>query len=92
MSAEKGDIERLKAMRAAQREVVSKLEKEMQKLLSEDSAPNRSSLEVTSCLLETKLKVLNEIDDKIISSCALEEITDEIERSREIVARIIETR
>lgn len=83
-------IERLKATRAAHRGVVSKLKKETHELLSrEDTAENRNRLDVITCLLENKLKTLNEIDDQIIQLCPLEDISKEIEDSEEIVARII---
>lgn len=86
-------IERLKATRAAHRGVVSKLKKETHELLSrEDTAENRNRLDVITCLLENKLKTLNEIDDQIIQLCPLEDISKEIEDSEEIVARIIECR
>lgn len=83
-------IERLKATRAAHRGVVTKLERETDELLTEATATNRSRLDVIICLLEAKLKTLNEIDDEIIAICPLEDITNEIEESEEKTAQIIQ--
>ena len=84
-------LERLKATRAAHRGVVSKLEKETHHLLQqEDNASKRNRLDVISSLLENKLKTLNGLDDEVNSLCPLEDITNEIEESEDIVARIID--
>ena len=84
-------LERLKATRAAHRGVVSKLEKETHQLLQqEDNASKRNRLDLISGLLENKLKTLNGLDDEVHSLCPLEDITNEIEESENIVAQIID--
>ena len=84
-------LERLKATRAAHRGVVSKLEKETHQLLpQDDSTSKRNRLDVISSLLENKLKTLDGLDNEINSLCPLEDITKEIEESKEIVAQIFD--
>ena len=56
----------------------------------EDNASKRNRLDVISSLLENKLKTLNGLDDEVHSLCPLEDITNEIEESEDIVARIID--
>ena len=57
----------------------------------EDNASKRNRLNVIHSFRENKLKMLNGLDDKVNSLCPLEDVTNQIEESGEIVAQIIDS-
>ncbi|CAB3989015.1 Hypothetical predicted protein, partial [Paramuricea clavata] len=90
--AETKKQKRLKAIQNSHRNVVNNLLQEANKLIGVDSLSEnqKGRIEVISTLSENKLKTPNEIDQEILNVCELTNISNEIQESEEIVARIID--
>ena len=85
------DLDRLKAVRAGHRGVVTKLTREVGKALSEAEAGDKvGRLNVIYEQLQTKLNVLQKIDNEVLTLCNVEAIECEIEDSEDVSARIFD--
>ena len=85
------NLERLKAVRCANRGVVMKLVHEVEETLR-GTAPEEKvgRLKVIVEQLQTKLSVLCKLDDDILGLCDVKDIEHEIEEAEEISAKIFE--
>ena len=88
------NIERLKAKRRGHRVVTTKLIREANAIFENPdvSTLNHSRLKVINNLLAEKEKLLQEMDDQVLSVCKVEEIEKEIEDSDVIRSRILEVK
>ena len=77
-------------MRSSHHGTVTKLEKEVDKLLNNGSAFNVNRLQVNDQQLEGKLTTLDKLDTDIQNLCDLEQLTQEIEESDNVNVRILE--
>ena len=86
------DLERLKAVRAAHRGVITKLTGEVDEALSSTTpvGDKVGCLNVIFEQLQNKLTVLQKIDNKILTACSFEHIEREIEESEAISAMIFD--
>ena len=86
------NCDRLKVVRRAHRGVVTKLTREVDTILAEESATSEqiSRLSVIYEQLENKLQMLQGIDQKILTLCSLEEVEGEIEESEAVLAKLME--
>ena len=84
-------LSRLKAIRGGHRGVVTKYEKEATTIIANETSTKEdvSRIQVIQCLLEEKLKILNTIDQEVLTLCNEGEIEKEIEDSESIVARFM---
>lgn len=93
----KEKLERLKAIRAANRGVITKKVNDVNEILHGTEAEGTLNeeqakrLDVINRLLEGKLKTLEDIDQNILSLCDLDVIPNEIEESERVVAKIVES-
>lgn len=89
-------LERVKAVRRENCGVVTKLCREADGVLEEESFNTDpikvSQLNVICEQLDDKLKYLSTLDGEIVSLCCMEEIEGEIEESEAVVAKIIEAK
>ena len=88
----KETLSRLRSMRGGHRGTVTKLEKEVDELLNNASAFDVNRLQVIDRQLEGKLTTLDKLDTDIQNLCDLEQLTQEIEESDHVTARILECR
>ena len=88
------NIDRLKAIRGDHRGVVTKLSNEAFNYLDKDQLAETTvnRLEIIDHQLATKLKVLEDINEQILSLLNVEDIEYEIEESENILAKILECR
>ena len=79
-------------MRGGHRRVLTKLAKEVDDLLADETLSNDSAarLNVICEQLEGKMKVLTNLDGEIVSLCQVDDITCEIDESEGIIAKLIE--
>jgi len=82
----------LRSMRSSHHGTVTKLEKEVDKLLNNGSAFDVNRIQVNDRQLEGKLTTLDKLDTDIQNLCDLEQLTQEIEESEHVNARILELR
>ena len=84
-------LERSRAVRGGHCGVVTKLVREAEEILRNESltSEQRSRLNVIRQQLEGKLKLLGDMDKYILSHCEVDVIETEIEESETIIARII---
>ena len=85
-------LDRLKAVRGGHRGVLTKLAKEVDDLLADETLSNEAAarLNVVREQLEGKMKVLTNLDGEIVSLCHVDDITREINESEGIIAKLIE--
>ena len=85
-------LERLKAVRGGHQGVLTKLAKEVDDLLADETLSNEAAarLNVVCEQLEGKMKVLTNLDGEIVSLCQVDDITREIDESEGIIAKLIE--
>ena len=88
------DLERLKAVRAGHRGVITKLTRELDEALTSSPATGEKvgHLNVVYEHLQSKLTVLQKIDNDILALCAVDDIEGEIDESEIITARILDYR
>ena len=88
----KARCDRSKAIRRANRGVIMKLTREVNKLINVETLSEATlvRLRVTFRQLEAKQLTLNDLDREILSLCELAEVEGEIDESETILARIIE--
>ena len=82
-------LTRLRAIRGAQRAIVTKNESKVTDIVEDNRRQQVQQLEVISRLLETKLKTLADIDQEVLSLCNVDEIPQEIEESEKYVEKVI---
>ena len=86
------DDERLHAIRGGHRGVVTKLIKEVDELLTTGetfTAEQRTLLQVKQHQLDSKLKVLDDIDKQILDKCETSQIEQEITEAEVVSAKIL---
>ena len=91
---EEENIERLKAKRRGHRAVTTKLIHETEEIFEtpDVSTLNHSRLKIINNLLAEKEKLLQEMDDQVLSLCKVEEIENEIEDSDVIRSKILKVK
>lgn len=85
-------LTRLRAIRGAQRSTVTKNVGKVNDIIGDEefvSSEQIQQLQVISRLLETKLKILEGIDQEVLSLCNVDEIPQEIEESEKYVEKAI---
>ena len=89
---ERKRLDRLRAVRGGHRGVLTKLAKEVDDLLADETLSNDSAarLNVIREQLEGKMKVLTNLDGEIVSLCQVDDITREIDESEGIITKLIE--
>ena len=93
----KDNFERLQAIKAGNRGVVRKKINELNEIVQETKIngtideEQSERLDVLNHLLEGKLKTLQDIDQNVLELCELEFISNEIEDSERVLAKVVET-
>ena len=82
-------LARLRATRAGNRSVITRLIDETDKILGSASF-DKGRLKTIANLLEEKLKYVEDLDNQILEACGLEEIEGEIEASAATVSRVLD--
>ena len=85
------ELPRLRATRAGNRGVVTKLITEVEQIVQLDTKP-KDRLERISLMLDQKWNLLNEYNDKILALCKVEDIEKEIEDAHDLTMRIMDTK
>ena len=77
--------------RGAHRGVLTKLAKEVDNLLADETLSNEAAaqLNVVCEQFEGKMKVLTNFDGEIVSLCQVDDITRKIDKSEGIIAKLI---
>ena len=86
------DDEQLRAIRGGHHGVVTKLIKEVDELLATGetfTAEQRTLLQVKQQQLDSKLKVLDDIDKQILDKCETSQIEQEITEAEVVSAKIL---
>ena len=85
-------LDRLRAVRGGHRGVLTKLAKEVDDLLADETLSNDSAarLNVIREQLEGKMKILTNLDGEIVSLCQVDDITRKIDESEGIITKLIE--
>ena len=87
-------VERLKRVRGGNRAVVTKLEREANKIIRKHGNALNTDLvakiESWAATLRKKQKLISKLDEEILMKCEMSEIENEIEESSEISAKIDE--
>ena len=88
----KEKLERVKAIRAANRGVITKKITDVNEILNGGTINDdqRKALEVLDRLLESKLKTVEELDQSVLSLCSVDAIQAEIEDSEKVLERVVE--
>ena len=85
------DLDRLKAVRAGHRGVITKLTRELDEALTGTASGEKvGRLNVIYEQLQNKLSVLQKIDNEVLAVCRVEDIEREIEDSEGVSARILD--
>ena len=73
MTENKDKLARIKAVRAGNRGVITKLSKEAEWILKEDDV-DKGRLQTISGLLDEKLRLIKELDSQVLDLCELKDI------------------
>ena len=84
------NLARIKAVRAGNRAVITKLTKEAEYILQQ-SEVNTGRLQTTGSLLDEKLAKIKDLDSQVVYLCEVTEIADEIEAAEDIISCILDT-
>ena len=94
--SEELDIIRLRAKRAGNKSVVTKLANEVQEIIQQNpdelDTKTRHRLQCIDVKLSQKETLLNELNEQIVALCDVEDIANEIEDAEELSMTIMETR
>ena len=90
MSENKEKLTRIRAVRGGNRGVITKLINEVEGLLREEVL-ERGRLNTITNLLEEKLKLVKDLDQKIIEICEVVDIEDEIAEAEELISKVLDT-
>ena len=85
-------LERLKAIRRANRGVITKKIFEADEILSRGGTLNDddvTALDVLDRLLKNKLKLVEDLDQNILSLCDVGSISNEVEESETVLKRVV---
>ena len=85
------ELLRLRATRAGNKGVVTKLITEVEQIAQLDTKP-KDRLERILLMLDQKWNLLNEYNDKILGLCKVEDIEKEIEDAHDLTMRIMDTK
>ena len=80
-------LARIRAKRAGNRGVMTKLSNEADALLMAETV-DKQRLKIISDSLNDKLKLVKTFDEEILENCAVDEIENEIEESDEVNSRM----
>ena len=89
------NIKRIRAVRAGNRAVLTKLSKEAQVYLSDSMTVNENTngrLETINTMINEKMSTVTSLDTKVLELCEIEEIEAEIEEAEEIKSRTLDKR
>ena len=88
----KEKLERVKAIRAANRGVITKKISDVDAILSGIilNDDQRKSLEVLDRLLTGKLKTIEELDQSVLSLCSVDVIQAEVEDAEKVLERVVD--
>ena len=89
MTENKDKLARLKAVRAGNRGVITKLSKEAEYILKLDDV-DEGRLQTISGLLDEKLRVIKDLDSQVVDLCELDDIEAEIEEADDVVSRTLD--
>jgi hypothetical protein len=84
------NLARIKAVRAGNRAVITKLTKEAEYILQQ-SEVNTGRLQTIGSLLDEKLAKIKDLDSQVVDLCEVTEIADEIEAAEDIISCILDT-
>ena len=84
-------LERIRAVRAGNRGVITKLTREAEKLWSEEDF-NNDRLRTIATMLDEKIKTIKDLDEHVLTLCAIEDIEREIEEADDIYSRVLDTK
>jgi hypothetical protein len=84
------NLARIKAVRAGNRAVIAKLNKEAEYTLQQ-SEVNTGRLQTIGSLLEEIVAKIKDLDSKIVDLCEVTKISDEIEAAEDIISYILDT-
>ena len=80
-------LARIRAKRAGNRGVMTKLSNEAEALLKAETV-DKQRLKIISDSLNDKLKLVKTFDEEVLDNCAVDEIENEIEESDEVNSRM----
>ena len=89
MTENKDKLARIKAVRAGNRGVITKLSKEAEWILKEDDV-DKGRLQTISGLLDEKLRLIKELDSQVLDLCELKDIEAEIDEAEDVVSRTLD--
>ena len=84
-------LERIRAVRAGNRGVITKLTREAEKLWSEEEL-NNDRLRTIATILDKKIKTIKDLDEQVLTLCAIEDIEREIEEADDVDSRVLDTK
>ena len=85
------ELPRLRATRAGNKGVVTKLIAEVEQIAELDTKP-KDRLERILLMLDQKWNLLNEYNDKILALCKVEDVEKKIEDAHDLTMRIMDTK
>ena len=89
MAENKDMLARLKAVRAGNRGVITKLSKESEYILKAEDV-DEGRLQTISGLLDEKLRLIKDLDAQVLNLCELDDIVPEIEEADEVISRTLD--
>ncbi len=89
MTENKDKLARIKAVRAGNRGVITKLSKEAEWILKEDDV-DKGRLQTISGLLDEKLRLIKELDSQVLDLCELKDVEAEIDEAKDVVSRTLD--
>ena len=87
------NIKRIRAVRAGNRAVLTKLSKEAETYLADTTAITKDingRLQTINTMINEKMKMVTSLDEKVLELCEIEEITEEIEEADDIKSRTLD--
>jgi hypothetical protein len=87
------NIKRIRAVRAGNRAVLTKLAKEAETYLADSTAVNediKGRLETINTMINEKMTMVTNLDEKVLELCEIEEIQTEIEEADDIKSRTLD--
>lgn len=89
MTEDKEKLSRIKAVRAGNRGVITKLRKEAEGILKESDV-DKGRLQTISGLLEEKLRLIKELDSQVLDLCDVSDIEPEIDEAEDVISRTLD--
>ena len=79
-------LERICAVRAGNRGIITKLTREAEKLWSKEEL-NNDRLRTIATMFNEQIKTVKDLDEQVLTLCAVEDIEREIEEADDIYSR-----